>query len=348
MIDDRELLERELHRFTPEPGMADRIMRRRDRKRRNQRVAAGVLGAAIALAIAIGGANRLLTAPVPLDQPSTAPPRRTDVFLELSTGEATPLPESIAGPDREGEAFAVSPDGTMLAFESDPDAHLYVSNMDGTEQRRLTRYGLAPQWSPDGTEIVYASGSSINGWYAKIRAVDVLTSEVRTVAEVRTASGSVRRFFRLPSYSPDGRTILVTTTEYVAVASAGLATVPAGGGEPTALVDGAYGSYSPDGTAIAFVMSYPGELLIADQDGGNPRLLVAGINAVAGFDAGRVDVGQRPAWSPDGTRIAFERGTREIVVVEVATGGTTIVGSGARPTWVDNDTLIIESYLEAD
>lgn len=50
MIDERDLLERALHRFDPQPGLADRVYRRRDRKRRNQRIAAGVVGIAVFVA----------------------------------------------------------------------------------------------------------------------------------------------------------------------------------------------------------------------------------------------------------------------------------------------------------
>ena len=47
MIDDRDLLERALGRFEPQPGLTERVYRRRDRKRRNQRIAAGIVGIAV-------------------------------------------------------------------------------------------------------------------------------------------------------------------------------------------------------------------------------------------------------------------------------------------------------------
>jgi hypothetical protein len=50
MIDERDLLEQALRRFEPEPGLTERIYRRRDRKRRNQRIAAGVVGIAVFVA----------------------------------------------------------------------------------------------------------------------------------------------------------------------------------------------------------------------------------------------------------------------------------------------------------
>jgi hypothetical protein len=50
MIDERELLEQAVRRFEPEPGLTERIYHRRDRKRRNQRIAAGVVGIAVFVA----------------------------------------------------------------------------------------------------------------------------------------------------------------------------------------------------------------------------------------------------------------------------------------------------------
>src|SRR5262245_36658833 len=53
---------------------------------------------------------------------------------------------------------------------------------------------------------------------------------------------------------------------------------------------------SPDGDAVAF--SYQGGILVAPRGGGTMTLLSAG----EGNDT-------EPAWSPDGKRVAFVRGT---------------------------------------
>ena len=75
MSEDRDLLERALRRFEPEPGLAERVMRRRDRKRRNQRILAGVVGGAIALAVVLAVTRPVLIGPRPGDGPSpTASP----------------------------------------------------------------------------------------------------------------------------------------------------------------------------------------------------------------------------------------------------------------------------------
>ncbi|MCM3903894.1 MAG: hypothetical protein ND866_19500, partial [Pyrinomonadaceae bacterium] len=66
-----------------------------------------------------------------------------------------------------------SPDGTRIAFVSNRDEpnpsacgncnfEIYVMNADGSNQTRLTNnpsYDLSPEWSPDGTRIVFQSNS---------------------------------------------------------------------------------------------------------------------------------------------------------------------------------------------
>ena len=53
MSDPRSLLERESRRFIQQDGAFERLVRRRDRKRRNQRIAAGVVGLALFVAVVL-------------------------------------------------------------------------------------------------------------------------------------------------------------------------------------------------------------------------------------------------------------------------------------------------------
>jgi len=60
----------------------------------------------------------------------------------------------------QGEYPTWSPDGTRLAFASARDGNyeIYVMNVDGTDQTRLTNnpdYDMSPSWSPDGTQIAF-------------------------------------------------------------------------------------------------------------------------------------------------------------------------------------------------
>jgi Tol biopolymer transport system component len=58
-----------------------------------------------------------------------------------------------------------SPKGSLLAFASNratPRGDVYAMRSDGSEQQRLTDDGgFTPAWSPDGTSIVYSTGSQL-------------------------------------------------------------------------------------------------------------------------------------------------------------------------------------------
>jgi hypothetical protein len=50
MIDERDVFEKSFRRYEPEGGSFERLVRRRDRRRRNQRIAAGVVGIVVFVA----------------------------------------------------------------------------------------------------------------------------------------------------------------------------------------------------------------------------------------------------------------------------------------------------------
>jgi Tol biopolymer transport system component len=58
---------------------------------------------------------------------------------------------------------AWSPDGTKIAFASEPnrrDTEIFVMNADGSGQTNLTNNPAqdgSPDWSPDGTKIAFTS-----------------------------------------------------------------------------------------------------------------------------------------------------------------------------------------------
>jgi hypothetical protein len=93
MIDERELLEQAVRRFEPEPGLTERIYHRRDRKRRNQRIAAGVVGIAVFVA-----AVWIVTSGRSLDRSaSSVVPAGDNTAPAVETGPAVTQPP-VAGP----------------------------------------------------------------------------------------------------------------------------------------------------------------------------------------------------------------------------------------------------------
>src|SRR5262245_39647466 len=130
MTDEQDLLERAVRRFEPEPGLTDRVHHRRDRKRRNQRLGAGIVGIAVFVVAvwvvtSVSSLNRSDTSVGPAGSGATGPAetgpaetclgnREMDYLLDLETGETTQLPGDIRGDGQNG--YAVSPDGSEVAY----------------------------------------------------------------------------------------------------------------------------------------------------------------------------------------------------------------------------------------
>ena len=76
-------------------------------------------------------------------------------------GTMAQLTTSVAGSDQNWLG-SVSPDGTRVAFTStrDGNSEIYVMNMDGSNQRRITNHpgnDITPTWSPSGSQIAFTS-----------------------------------------------------------------------------------------------------------------------------------------------------------------------------------------------
>ncbi len=308
----------------------------------------------------------------PSGSPTLEPIAAADSIVDLGSDRTTVLPEGIRSAVGSATAhFAISPDGTRIAFEGDAEDtvsttgrlidRLYVANIDGTDVRLATRdpvRAITPSWSPDGTRIVYEGSDSL---------VEVDGDETITVLDL--ASGGTTTVFRgrgevgFPSFAPDGETILFTRRLGYHI---DLWAVPSSGGRARIVRrDAALGAYSPDGRALAY--RDPGEAF--GWLGGAAWAFVPGI-AIADVRADgttedreqRVDgprgtskeswpptfVGDweptRPVWSPDGSRIAYEGKGSSIRVVDVGSGAATTIGLGELPIWLDRDSLIVHGF----
>ena len=90
MNDYRNVLERDLARVGPAPFDFDDVARRRDRKRRNQRITAGVVGIAVFVA-----AIWIVTSGGPLDRSETSVVPGGDVTGPAVTGGENPEPPLV-------------------------------------------------------------------------------------------------------------------------------------------------------------------------------------------------------------------------------------------------------------
>ena len=361
MIDQRSV-ERAAEQFRLPEGSFEQLVRRRDRKRRNQRIAAGVVGIAVFVAavwIVTSGLSFDRTQTPAATGPAEAigPVPETDYLLDLDTTEMTPLPESIAGnqPDGRGSSneYAASPDGSRLAYAEVGDngeSQIFVANLDGTGVEQVTHdleAAFSPAWSPDGTRIAF---EAIDGGHqVGLYVLDVASGESTQITGVnvhyeRAGDASLQSLHPLePQFTPDGSSLV-----YSGGSDGHLVIwiVPVAGGESTLLIgpdlnmrDAENGSLSPNGSLVTFLGSQiggPGERWVAgvaDTDGTDRRLLPD----VYGIPCRSTPAG---TWSPDGSRIVCSEASK-VIVLDIATGAATPVAYGRGSIWLDDHTLLV-------
>jgi len=359
VTDEREMVRRAVDVLTP-PGPAfDRLVRRRERRQRNRRIAAGIVGVAIALAVAVGGASLVLSSPsVPATPNGDLPPilRDGEVMIQTfgspeavdpSTGDRRTLldcePVSTHAEDECGRIGdpAISADGRWLAYSifcgtlsCPPETGIWVTNARG-DKHQLMEGGQSPlwAWSPQGSTLATGGRTA--------RPVGLVTIDPQTGDRTTVASPSGGVVSDL-AWSPDG-------TEIVYAAKARIESVDLESGEITELADVGYGggsiAWSPDGSQIAFY-NYegprysPGRIIVMNRDGSDQHVLVD-----------NPDGPRSPAWSPDGSGIAyfttpgqmvggFGHNSLEVWVIGVDGSNDTrlyhspcCIGGGEYPVW---------------
>lgn len=207
---------------------------------------------------------------------------------------------------------AWSPDGKQIAVArwAEPPG-IYVMNADGSNERLLYKINGAksPTWSPDGTKIAFTwlyktvqrGGGSFKGTpmptfglgqdYWRVSIVDVNTGNKTDLPLDNDG------FAFVPDWGPDGRVI------YKALRGLGVSDEA---GPATRLTDNRLHTspaWSPDGRRVVFMTHQHDhwDIVVMNSDGSGQTFLTqtppiqgtTPVNNVA------------PAWSPDGSRIAF-------------------------------------------
>jgi Tol biopolymer transport system component len=357
-----ELLERESKKVDLELGHFERLLRRRDRKRRNQRIGAGALAIIIALvsfaalARAFSGAERPADAPKPKPQGIFSEVHGWIAFgLQDGIWAVNPTPGSmptdrIQLSERAGEPLAWSSDGSKLLIsrqvtdgtpDPTPDGDLFILNANGAETR-LTWDDADPtgSFSPDGSKVVYDATTypaNRKEWRSRIYVVEadggsrrlLLASGLRKYAD-----GNFHTALFNPVFSPDGAQIAY----FDGMGDWGntLRVMNADGSGVRVLSDQEFGhvyhlAWSPDGSRLAFSEKYGGAVWIVGVDG-------AGLTEVPNtipYPTGNLDEleGAAPRWSPTGSRLAFQSAGGIWVINGDGSGLRQVAPDGTNPVW---------------
>lgn len=115
---------------------------------------------------------------------------------------------------------SISPDGNLIAFYSKRKGGIWVIPATGGRARQISEFGSNPEWAPDGTRIAFQSdplndlGSSLRNAMppSTIWIVDAGGGEPRRLTQVGDPPGG----HGAPTWSPDGKRIFFDASDQVA------------------------------------------------------------------------------------------------------------------------------------
>jgi Tol biopolymer transport system component len=236
-----------------------------------------------------------------------------------------------------------SPDGGTLAVvgrvgEEMLTDVIYLFDSDGSNARRLVA-GTAPQWSPDGTRLLFYEPPPNEGGRPASHFMYVIKIDTGAVTELGHGYDA--------AWSPDG-TRIAFAGPGPADRSSLIVMDPDGANRVTMLTEPLgimHLAWSPDGTRIAFVSR-------RERDTDIFTVYANGTDLVNLTHD--IDVDDEPAWSPDGSWIAFlsnRGGPHEIWIMRP--DGTNVYrvthGTGGTPTWSPGSTLLaFTSYSDSE
>jgi Tol biopolymer transport system component len=213
---------------------------------------------------------------------------------------------------------------------------IYRMAMDGSGLVRLTQGDsnfFAGPWSPDGQRILFTGFGLIHSY------VGIMNADGSGQVDLSRQPDSDEGF---PAWSPDGKRIAFTSRRD---GNNEIYVMGADGSNPTRLTfepgDDFAPTWSPDGKQIAFVsdrdqMAGIYDLYIMAADGSQVRRLT---RPEPGGLTNDTAIDYSPAWSPDGTRIAFRshhNGPADIYVINVDGSGLLNLTGGKGDNWSPN------------
>jgi Tol biopolymer transport system component len=234
----------------------------------------------------------------------------------------------------QGYSPAYSPDGTRIAFVRAGD--IWTMNADGSNQQQVTASTFdesSPTWSPDGSMLAFGSFRDSGGIYS-LRSTRPYGT-LRLIVKTPNPAGSPPQISdEGPSWGVNG--LIYFTRHALDRSTCGqsytMMRVNPGTGatqiiEPNALQP----DLGPSGRSVTYMHWSPDDactvytgISLAAADGTNPRVVTA-LRPGTPYDS-------NPVFSPDGTRIAFQRGNGTYIVRPNGAGLHRLT-AGQAPTW---------------
>jgi len=239
-----------------------------------------------------------------------------------------------------------------IAFASDRDGNfeIYVMNADGSEQTRLTdndAFDGYPAWSPDGTKIAFASDRERNGH------LEIYVMHADGTGQHNLTYTPELWLNSEPAWSPDGSKIAYGEGDPLNN-SWEIYVMNADGTGQTQLTDfypsDSSPTWSPDGSKIAFESvkgNGHGTIYSIDAEPGGYLGEMTGLTKLSNPDPYVEWDDRDPAWSPDGSKIAFSEnhGGRGIFVMNADGSGQTRLSdypsSDRNPAWSPGGSKIV-------